>query len=77
MLIHLKEHYDPRWRLKADGFTAKPIKVNDATVAFYVDQPDLKQFTVEFTLEKWYRAGMAISVLTLLVLLIALRYSRD
>lgn len=77
LLIHLKEHYDPRWQLKAGGFSAQPIKVNETAMAFVVDRSQLKQFTIEFGLTRPYRVALLVSLLTLIGLLVLLRYYRS
>jgi len=71
-LVHVKEHYDPRWVLRADNFSAKPIKVNGATMAFVVDRPDLKEFSLELNLTRTYRAASAVSFLGAAFILAAL-----
>ncbi|MFY9484465.1 MAG: alpha-(1-_3)-arabinofuranosyltransferase family protein [Patescibacteria group bacterium] len=71
-LIHVKEHYDPRWILRGHGFTAKPIKINNATMAFVVDRGDLKEFSLELSLTKNYRAAMAVSFAAVVFILAAL-----
>jgi hypothetical protein len=77
-LLVLHEHFDPGWAARVAGRTLRPVLADAVSNGFVITPPGPEPFTVtlEYTAQRWYDAGLALSAVTVAAVLALLALGR-
>ena len=77
-LLVLHEHFDPGWAARVGSRTLRPVLADAVSNGFVITPPGPEPFTVtlEYTAQRWYDAGLALSAVTVAAVLALLALGR-
>jgi len=70
--VVLREAYDPAWLASVDGEAFAPVLADGLWNGYFVPVRDATNITFEYTPQRWYDVGIAISAASASTLLVAL-----